>query len=280
MMITLIKIELYKIFRKWRTYIGFIAIGILVPFIHIAMLMEGSRTLNFMTQNIQQSFVFVGNLLNGYLVSYITMASIAVHIPFLITLVAGDLLAGEASAGTYRILLTRPVSRTKIIISKFAAGIIYTNALILWLAVVSLGIGVIIFGVGELIVLRSETIIIFEKSDVIWRFLCGYGFAALGMSVVASLAFLFSSLVENAIGPIISTMAVIIAFLVISALQIDFFELIRPYLFTNYIMSWRLFFDDPIDLQEIFKSAAVLAGHILVFFTAALIIFKRKDILS
>jgi ABC-2 type transport system permease protein len=63
-MLTLIQIELYKIFKKWRTYIGFIAIGVLVPIIHTAMLFEGSNTLNFMTRNIQESFVFVGNLLN------------------------------------------------------------------------------------------------------------------------------------------------------------------------------------------------------------------------
>ena len=279
-MLTLVRIEMYKIFKKWRTYIGFIAIGLLVPLIHIAMLVEGERTLNFMTQNIQQSFVFVGNLLNGYLVSHITLASLAVHIPFLITLVAGDLLAGEATSGTYRLLVTRPVTRTQIIISKFLAGIIYTNMLVLWLAVVSLGLGIILFGVGELIVISSETIIIFKQTDVLWRFALGYGLASLGMSVVASLAFLFSSLVENAIGPIISTMAVIIVFLVISALNIEFFSEIKPYLFTNYIMSWRLFFDDPIDAAEVIKATGVLIGHIVVFFSTALIIFNRKDILT
>ncbi len=279
-MLTLLRIELYKIFKKWRTYIGFIAIGLLVPLIHIAMLVEGSHTLNFMTRNIRESFVFVGNLLNGYLVSYITLASLAVHIPFLITLVAGDLLAGEATSGTYRLLVTRPISRTQIVVSKFLAGIVYTNLLVLWLAIVSLGLGLILFGVGELIVINADAIIILEQTDVLWRFLLGYGFATLGMSVVASLAFFFSSLVENAIGPIISTMAVIIVFLVISALQVDIFKEIRPYLFTNYIMSWRLFFDDPVDLSEIIKAAGILIGHVAVFFTAALLIFNRKDILT
>lgn len=279
-MLTLVRIELYKVFKKWRTYIGFIAIGLLVPLINIAMLIEGSRTLNFMIQNIQQSFVFVGNLLNGYFISFLTLTSLAVHIPFLVTLVAGDLLAGEATAGTYRLLLTRPVSRTRILLAKFIAGIIYTNLLILWLAFISLGLGIILFGTGELIVFRGDTIIIFKQADVLWRFILGYGFAAIGMSVVASLAFFFSSLVENAIGPIISTMAVIIVFLVISALQIDFFEDINPFLFTSYIMNWRLFFDDPLDFPEIIKSVVVLTGHIAVFFTAALIIFNRKDILT
>ncbi len=279
-MISLIRIELYKIFKKWRTYIGFIAIGLLVSIIHTAMIFEGKHTIDFMTQGLQQSFVFVGNLLNGYFLSYIILNSLAIHIPFLIALVAGDLLAGEATAGTYRLLLTRPVSRTQIITAKFFAAIIYTNLLILWLAFMSLIVGIIIFGTGELLVLTGPTIIIFEKSDILWRFICAYAFASLGMSVIASLAFLFSSLVENAIGPIVSTMAVIIIFLIISAIQVSFFQDIKPYLFTNYILSWRYIFDKPIDTAEMLKSVLVLLSHIVVFYSVTLILFKRKDILS
>ncbi|MCX8105500.1 MAG: ABC transporter permease [Ignavibacterium album] len=279
-MFTLISIELYKIFRKWRTYIGFIAIGVLVPIIHIAMVYEGKNTIDFMTRNIQQSFVFVGNLLNTYLISYIVLNSLTVHIPFLITLVGGDLLAGEATAGTYRIMLTRPVTREKFATAKFFAGVIYTNLLILWLAVMSLVLGYFIFGVGELLIIKSDVIIIFKQNDVLWRFLGAYGYASLGMTVVASLAFLFSSLVENAIGPIVSTMAVIIVFVIISAINVDLLQSIRPYLFTNYISSWQLFFDDPVDFTEIFKSAGILIVHILIFFIATLIIFRRKDILT
>jgi ABC-2 type transport system permease protein len=51
-------------------------------------------------------------------------------------------------------------------------------------------------------------------------------------------------------------------------------------LFTNYILSWRLFFDDPIDVSEILKSVAVLFGHIIVFYGLTAYIFKRKDILT
>jgi ABC-2 type transport system permease protein len=279
-MIKIINIELYKIFRKWRTYIGFIAITVLIPIIQIAMLVEGERSLDFMTRNLQQSFIFVGNLLNGYLISYIILNTLTIHIPFLVALVAGDLLAGEATAGTYRLLLTRPVSRLKLVSSKFFAGIIYTTLLVLWLSILSLGLGLIIFSVGELIVIKPTTVIIFARDDVLWRFLSAYGFAILSMSVVTSLAFLFSSLVENAIGPIITTMAVIIVFIIFSAIEIDFFQNIRPYLFTNYMLSWRLFFDDPVDFSEIIKSVSILIGHIIVFFGLAAFIFKRKDILS
>lgn len=280
MMISLVKIELYKIFKKWRTYIGFIAIGLLVSILHLAMHFEGSNTINSLTQGIQQSFVFVGNLLNGYFLSYLILNSLAIHVPFLIALVTGDLLAGEATAGTYRLLLVRPVSRTQVITAKFLAGILYTCLLILWLAFLSLIVGIIIFGTGELLVFGGDGIVIFEKSDILWRFLLAYGFAALGMSVIATLAFLFSSLVENSIGPIVTTMAVIIVFLIISNIQIDFFQTIKPYLFTNYILSWRLFFDSPLDASEIIKAVSILFAHIVVLFSITLLVFKRKDILT
>jgi len=279
-MFNLVSIELYKIFKKWRTYIGFIVVAVLIPVIQIAMLMEGQRSINFMTRNLQQSFLFVGNLLNSYFVSYLILNSLAIHIPFLIALVAGDLLAGEATGGTYRILITRPVSRFSIVTAKFIAGMVYTFLLILWLAIISLGLGTIIFGTGELLNYSNGSIIILAQNDVLWRFLLAYGFAVLSMGVVASLAFLFSSLVENAIGPIISTMAIIIIFMIVSAINISLFQSIRPYLFTNYIDTWRSFFDNPIDVHTVIKSVLILLAHIVVFYSAALFVFKRKDILT
>lgn len=279
-MLTQIRVELFKIFKKWRTYIGFITIAVLVPLIQIAMLIEGEGALDMMTRNIRQSFIFVGNLLNGYLISYIVLNSVTIHIPFLVTLVAGDLLAGEATAGTYRLLLTRPRSRMSVLTSKFIAGLIYTNLLVLFLAVISLGLGSSLFGFGELIVIKSSGIIIFAKNDIFWRFLWAYGFASLSMMVVASLAFLFSSFVENAIGPIVTTMAIIIAFLIISNLNIEFFQTIRPYLFTTYMDTWKQFFEDPFNKTEIAKSCAILVGHIAVFYGTALWIFSKKDILT
>ena len=278
-MYTLVKIELYKVFRKWRTYIGFMAIGVLVPVIQIAMYFQGQHYLEFLTRNFKENFVFVGNLLNGYLIAYIILGSLTIHIPFLIALVAGDLLAGEATAGTYRMLITRPVSRFKVVTSKFIAGLIYTNLLVLWLAVISLGLGIIIFGVGELIVIK-DAVIIFAQNDILWRFVFAYASAALSMSVVCALGFLFSSLVENAIGPIVTTMTVIIIFTIFSAINIDFFRTIRPYLFTNYMSTWHLIFDDPVDYNEIIKNLLVLTVHIIGFFGITLFIFKRKDILT
>ena len=280
MILTLVRIELMKIFRKWRTYIGFIAIGVLVPLLHLAMYLEGQNSIDYVTRGLRDSFILVGNLLNGYWISYLILNALIIHIPFLITLVAGDLMAGEATAGTYRILVTRPISRMQIVTSKYIAGLIYTSLLIFWLALMSLVVGTIVFGSGELIVAGSQAIIIFEKSDILWRFVLAYGFAILSMTVVCSLAILFSSLVENAIGPIVSTMAVIIIFIILSNFDVAILKEIKPYLFTTYMLNWREFFNDPLNISDIAKAVLILAGHILIFFSASAYIFKKKDILS
>jgi ABC-2 type transport system permease protein len=278
-MFQLISIELYKIFKKWRTYIGFIAIGVLIPLIHLSYYLAQQNGAHFISRSISDNFVFSGNILNGYFISYIILQSLFVHIPFLIVLIGGDLLAGEATAGTYRMLVIRPISRFQIITSKFLAGIITTISLVLWLAIMSLGLGTLFFGTGVLFVLKGN-IIILASNDVLWRFFWAYCFSFLSMSVVVSLAFLFSSLVENAIGPIVATMAVIIVFMIISVIDVDIFASIKPYLFTNYMSGWLSFFDDPVDITQITKDTLILGGHLIGFYLMSLILFLRKDILS
>ena len=278
-MLKLIRIELYKIFSKRRTYIGFIAIGVLVPLIQIALYVDGMTYIDFSLQNLKEAFDFQGDLVNGYLACYIILATLYVHIPFLITLVSGDLLAGEAAGGTFRMLLTRPVSRTELVTAKYFAGLIYTATLILWMAVLSLLLGIAIMGTGDVIVIKN-TVYIFAEEDVLWRLLSAFGFGLLAMWCVSSMAFMFSSFADNSIGPIIGSMTVIISFIVISAIDLSIFRYVKPFLFTNYLGSWKLFFEAPVDYHKLGLSAAVLMGHSIVFLLIAILTMKRKDILT
>lgn len=279
MIVTALRVELRKVFSKWRTYIGFIALAFVIPIVIVSMGIEGMRYFSFATQGIQQSFLFNGNLMNGYTASYIVLGMLYVHIPFLVTLVAGDILAGEATGGTYRLLLTRPITRATMVTSKYIAVLISTNLLIFVLALLSLGLGTLILGSGEVVVLRSR-ITILAQDDALWRFLLAYGFAALSMTTVSSVAFLLSSLVENAIGPIMTTMAIIIVFLIVSAISAPWMDVVRPWLFTSHMSSWRYLFDRVVDWQHILYSASILLAHCIVCFVGAQIIVQRKDILS
>lgn len=274
-----IGLETYKIFSRPRTYIAFAVIVVLVLAIQLAIYTEGQTMIDMATVNLKDSFDFSGNLLNGYLTSYMILNTLWVHIPFLVALVTGDLISGEASSGTLRLLLTRDVSRSQWIFAKFVAAILYSALLVTLLGVLSLGLGYFLFGAGDLIVIRSQ-INILQADDVLWRFYMAFSYGLLGMCVVASLSFFLSSLTDNSIGPIIGTMAIVIAFTVFSSLDVSFFRVIRPYLFTTYIGEWKTFFDFDIDNGKIFRSSLVLLIHIIVFYTVTLTWFQRKDILS
>ena len=278
-MFRLMYYEGIKTFLKKRTYLGFLIVLAIVPLIEIAMKVEGGRVVTGTLRSLQQDFFFVGNLFNGWFVSYQIMNSLWVHIPLLITFVAGDQLAGEATAGTYRLLLIRPASRTRIFFSKYLTTILYTLLFVGFLAVLSIGLAVSLMGTGDLLVF-DKGILILPASDVAWRFLAAYILAAWSMTTIASIAFFFSSFVENAIGPIIATMGVLIVFLIVSVMPLELFQSIRQYLFTMYINTWQKVFADPVSWTEIWKGVAWLGAYSSAMVTGAWLIFVRKDILS
>ncbi len=271
--------ELLKTYLKWRTYIGFIAIAVLVPLVEIALKLEGGGMVRRMTRDLSQDFIFVGNLFNGYFVTYFIMNSLWVHVPFLIALVAGDQLAGEATGGTFRLILIRPASRTRILLLKYLATLFYTFSLIVFLAAVSLGLGLYLFGSGDLLV-AGKVLTILPGNQLPLRMLLAFGLATWSMWCVASLAYLFSSLVENAIGPIVGTMTVVIIFFIISNIQIEFFESVKPFLFTTYFNIWQLAFEEPIPWEMIARNGGILGSFSIGFYAVTWYIFVKKDVLS
>ncbi|GDX64082.1 MAG: ABC transporter permease [Ignavibacteria bacterium] len=279
MFFTVLSIELSKIFSKGRSYIGFGAITILVPIVQAAMYSEGEAYFSLFTQGLQQQFSFTGTFLNGYLIAFVVLQSLLVHVPLLVTLVAGDMLAGEATGGTYRLLFTRPVSRHTVVLAKYSAALLYTIGLIAWMSLLSMGMSLLIFGSGELFIV-SSSITVLQKDDILWRFGYAYLFGILSMSTVASIAFMFSALVENSIGPIAMTMAIIIVFTIISALDAGFIKDVKYLLFTNHLISWRLFFEETVPVDRILLSTWVLGGHSIASLLVSLFVITKKDILS
>lgn len=276
----LTRVELFKIFKKPRTYIAFGAIAAIVFLIQLAIYVDGKTYLGFILQSLQETFQINGIILNGYFVCFIVLQTLLVHVPLLIALVSGDIIAGEANMGTLRLLLTKPVSRAKLMLSKFFATAVYTIMLLTFMAVLALFGSILIFGTGDMINLKSDMVIILDASDVFWRYMSAFGFAALSMITVSSLAFLLSVFADNAIGPIISTMAIIIVFTILTTMNIPFFNALKPYLFTNHMLNWKGFFERPVDGGEVLKSAIALVIHIFLFVSSAIFIFGKKDILT
>ena len=276
----LTRIELFKIFKKPRTYIAFAAIAAIISLVQLAFYIDGYKYISVIMASIESSFLVEGNLLNGYFIFFIILQTLLVHVPLLVSLVAGDMVAGEANMGTLRFLVTKPVSRINLMLSKFFAACIYSILLLTFMAILGLAFSMTIFGTSDLMIFKSEKILLIDEADVFWRYVAAYAFAGLSMITVAALAFLLSVFAENSIGPIIGAMSVIILFTILTTMDIPFFNSMKPYLFTNHMLNWKGFFDRPVDYHEVLKSVAFLVGHITFFVSLAVYIFRKKDILS
>jgi len=289
---TLLQIELYKIFRRPRTYIAFGAITAMIAIVQLGLKVDGKEYMDFVMSDLNSSFTFEGNLLNGYFVCFVLLNLLLVHVPLLISLIAADMISGEANMGTLRLLLTKPIGRTQFILAKFFAATIYTLALLIWLAVLALFVSMAVFGTDDMFVMKNYYAVQIAADDVFWRYIGAFGFAALAMTTVAALGFFLSLFAENSIGPIVATISVIIVTTILSTMSIPLFDTIKPYLFTTHMVTWKEFFDEKVDLNNnvikgsienpgrIINSVIVLVLHIVGFLGASIWIFKKKDVLS
>jgi ABC-2 type transport system permease protein len=156
---------------------------------------------------------------------------------------------------------------------------LYTLIFVLYFGLLTLGLGLIWHGGGDMLVFQ-DGVLILESGDAASRFLIAYGFSFMNMALVSAIAIFFSTMVRNAIGPVIGTMAVIIFFLMVSTLPLDVFKNIQPYLFTSYFSNWEQVFYDPIPWDELGRGLGLIISNILLFLGSAYIIFRRRDILS
>lgn len=278
-MMQLTLIELFKIIKRPRTYIGFLAIFLTVGAMQLAMYYEGEELISIAIQNLENDFRLEGKIINTNLMTYILLNSLIIHIPILICLVTGDSIAGEASTGTLRLILQKPYSRIQIYLAKALSGFIYTISLIIFLALMTYVLGYFLFGSGDLIVLRRGVTVI-SSDDVVWRFCLAFCSGALSMLVVASLSMMISSFVNNAIGPIVGTISIIIGLNIIFTLGAPLFKNLIPYIFTSHFIKWQYFFDFQIEIDKLKLSVIVQIAYIIVFNTIGIFHFNRKDILS
>ena len=297
-MLTLLEIELFKISKRPRTYISFAAIMAIVLIFQFAFRADGENYMNLMLQGINDNFQLnKERAMNGYFMCYIILNTLLVQVPILVALIAGDAFSGEANMGTLRLLLSKPISRHELLLAKFLASVMYTIILLVWMAFLSLGISLIIFGSGDMLIFRVagdvSQIMQISSDDITWRYLAAFAYASVALTVIASLAIFFSLFAENSIGPIITTICIVLVFTIVSNMNIPIIDTyVKPFLFTSYLVGWKGFFyiatteeGLPIkgsieDIASIQKSLGILIAHIGVLYLLTAYTFKRKDILS
>ena len=271
--------EAVKTLKKKRTYISFALLFFLVPMIVLAI-GSGSGYLEMQIYGqLKDSFIVFGSLTNGYLSSYLIIAILVGQMPFLATIVAAEIVSGEYAKGTFRMYLSRPISRSKVLLSKLIVVFIYTVLMMFFFIFYTLGISCLILGVGDLAVFH-QGLLFLSDGDIMWRFFLAFAISTGVMLSIASLCFMLSTFFKNSVTPIIITISTVFIGSAISFIPLEIFEIINPFLFTGYIDLFLSAFHDPIPWNIILNASATCLIWSLLFIFISFNHFNAKEILT
>jgi len=276
-MIQLLKFEWVKLMHQPRIFLSLGLMLILVGLIFWGLKSEGENALDYLFQSLGNNFLIQGTILNGYMVSFLVLNTLWIHIPILIVIVTGDLFSSELETGTIRLLMTRPISRNRIVVSKFCIAVFYVFFFLLIFTVISLGLALVLFGSGDLIVAFNGLQIILEK-DLLWRFLLAFGYAFLAMSTFAIFSVTVSFFTRKSLVAILITLGVIVISTLLQTLAASLFMGWEFFLITYHFSQWQMFFYSEIDWISLLNSVFWLIGFSTICIIVSLIRFNTLKI--
>ncbi|GIO31009.1 MULTISPECIES: ABC transporter permease [Paenibacillus] len=215
--------------------------------------------------------------------------SITLFIPLLIMAIASDIVSGERTSGTIKMLLTRPVKRWKVLLSKLITLYMFSSLIIVSAFVITYVISGAVFGYKgfEFPVFTGFRI---QGSDVDmsavhavpqWMYLLMEGGLIWFVSlVVASLAFMVSVLVRSTAASIVVMMAALIAGTILTNMASAWKS--AKYLFmvnlelTDYLSGTPA----PIEGMNLAFSLAVLSVWAVAAIIISFLVFTKRDILN
>jgi ABC-2 type transport system permease protein len=208
-------------------------------------------------------------------------AGMMIVITIFTIIIVGDSVAGEFSSGTIKLLLIRPASRVKILVSKYISFLLFGMLLLLTLFVLSLAINGIFYGFGHMdlpLITMTEEGNVVERNMFLnlWK---TYMLNGISTVMYVTLAFMISTAFRSsamAIG--FSIGALFAGNIILEALQR--FDWSRYLLFANTDLTQYL---DGHPFQEgmtLSFSIGVLAAYFIVFNLISWILFTRRDVAS
>lgn len=208
-------------------------------------------------------------------------ASMMIVITIFTIIIVGDSVAGEFSSGTIKLLLIRPASRLKILISKYISFLLFGMLLLLTLFVISFAVNGILYGFKymdlPLIKMNSDGQIV--ESNMLLNLWKTYMLNGVSTVMYVTLAFMISSAFRSsamAIG--FSIGALFAGNIILEALQR--FEWSKYLLFANTNLTQYLSGRPFQEGMTLSFSIGVLVAYFLVFNLISWLIFTRRDVAS
>lgn len=205
----------------------------------------------------------------------LTLTQNALLLPLSIAVVSGDAIAGEANLGTLRGLLTVPAGRTRLLVIKYAALVVFSIAVCLLVTVVSLIMGLLLFHTGPVTLLSGTTV---SLGSGVLRVLAVAGYAALAMMSLGAIGLAASSLTQHPVGAIAGLLVIVVASEICD--QVQQLSAIHPYLPTHWWLSWDGLFRSPMDLSGVASGVVSFAVYAAIFGSIAWARLTSADVTS
>ncbi len=270
--------ELWKLFGKKRTYIGFGAF--LVAQTIVVLLFRYSRASHGMVQQLERNGYSAQEFISSLTVATVMLLPIAyVLLPLYVTLVGGDLVAKEAEDGTLRMILSRPISRYRLLLVKWVAGSIFSALLVLALGLLGEFLASLFFHWGGMFAfVPGEMFSVLEPGAGLKHYLAAHVFLIAKACTLFTLAFMFSSF---NIKPAAATILALSVFFVSWVLMnIPFLKDLQEWFFTYHLNIWQSMLLSPVPWPKVFMSLSLLAGFNLSFLVIGCTAFQVRDIKS
>src|SRR5215469_15491377 len=190
-------------------------------------------------------FPFLNQLAGNGVFLALVVLTLTVSLPLLplsIGVVSADAIAGEAGHGTLRGLLTVPSGRTRLLVVKYAAIMVFSLAGCLLVAVVSLIMGLILFHTGPVTLLSGATI---SLPAGVLRVLVVAVYLAVAMMSLGAIGLAASTLTQHPVGAIAALLVVTVASEICD--QLPQLSAIHSFLPTHYWLAWDGLFRSPVD---------------------------------
>jgi ABC-2 type transport system permease protein len=263
--------EFTKILYQRRTYVGWA--GLLAVPLLIVLALDLSNSKPAPGEG-PPFFAQVTN--NGIFVPLAAIGALSFFLFPLIASMAGAFpLAGEAEMGTMKTWMSRPVSRTAILFSKWGVAILYIAVGMLLVGLGGLVAGWLVFGAHPLTTLSGTTIGI---AAGLGRIVLANLLILAALLCMVSLSLFVSTLTDSSLTAAISAMVVFVVLTILNGFS--YFDFMKPYTFTSYDMAFVNLFRDPVYWPPIRHALLVYGVTVAGLLLAAWLIFRRKDILT
>lgn len=213
---------------------------------------------------------------NGLFLAFTALvASLPVFLPLAVSVVAGEAVAGEASSGTLRYLLVTPVDRTRVLLVKFLATVVYGLVGAVVISVTGVLVGALLFPVGDITLISGATV---PYAEGLLRLAGVTLYVAAMLATVAALGLFVSTLTEVPVAAMSATAIVVVLTQILQA--VPQLSAIHPWLFTR---SWLDFGDllrDPVVWDGIVRGLALQGGWVAVLLALAWARLTTKDVTS